>query len=1199
MDKNIRKNTENNAFIKATNKLPPLPPKFREDLPMFRKITLLLSGLFLMLASGLFTACQCESPTQPPGNSTPSITNQTFAIAEDATNGTIIGTVNASDDNAVTNYAITNGNIGNAFAISSNGQLTLITNLNYDTTSNYSLAIQVIDSQGSSDSAIITVNVTDVDYPPMITNQTFTVAEDATNGTIIGTVNASDDNAVTNYAITNGNIGNAFAISSNGQLTLITNLNYDTTSNYSLAIQVIDSQGSSDSAIITVNVTDVDYPPMIANQTFTIAEDATNGTIIGTVNATDDNAVTNYTITSGNIGNVFAISSSGQLSLITNLNYGTTSNYNLNVEVTDSQGATKDAIITVNVIDVLEWQTRYITNTVTNFDVVNSTLTALNQNTIIDGLKAKIFAWLDVSISPLLITNGSGRLTNWLDKKIYVIIGTNATTSPPLSITTNTNSQIEIISNERVAFTNIVTSTNITLSLILTNAISATPKSDVSSNNSLSFQAGNNGYIDVDYEGSDRVGFAIDTTPMGSSDNITAFYLVTEWIQGNNSWHVPLGYNGLAEGNRFLSKGNGNANYEPGGTRGVGNIVLGDSTFERNANFPIPSGVHLLSRRGLSISKSSLNGILGSFPTTTLGGNQRIREIIIFTNTLSDAEHSNIIKYFHDKWSIPVQGITTNISSYYSANGSNFLQNAVDGDISTFFQGQNSGQNSFTSNRILFEYRVYPSVLDGGASAVRGLFAGDNSLYLRTGHSVNNDALRASFRVEILRTNDDAWFVLSNVPADNTGRDKQFVFPLENASNDFLGYRVVANGSVSSPNWFTIDEFTPSSLSSGAPLVMVFSNTVANNKIYQTNEDLFLIDGFANFLNFDQAVYGLTTNDFVIENGTVLSINAQSTSNYIIVVRLFPFYGGSNTNTNTVIQSSNFRLSLTEGAVTNASGNESPPALLLLDFVPRNPFAGFDVGSFSTPTFVDLDGDGDLDLVSGEGTGTFNFYSNDGSNNFTEQTGGNNPLNGFDVGNFSTPTFVDLDGDGDLDLVSGEQTGNFNFYSNDGSNNFTEQTGGNNPLNGFDVGANSAPTFTDLDGDGDLDLVSGEGTGIFNFYRNDGSNFIEVTGGSNPLNGFDVGNDSPPSLVDLDGDGDLDLVGGDGAGTFNFYRNDGSNFTEVTGNNNPLNGFDIGGWSAPSLVDLDGDGDPDLVSGEQDGNFNFHMNISGQFVRGE
>ena len=984
----------------------PLPKNFNRDLPMFRQITLLLSGLFLILASGLFTACQCPSPTQPPGNSPPSITNQAFAVAEDATNGTIIGTVNASDDNAITNYAITNGNIGNAFIISSNGQLSLITNLNYGTTSNYSLA----------------------------------------------------------------------------------------------------------------------------------------------------------------------------------------------VEVTDNEGASASAIITVNVTDTLEWQTRYITNAITN-DITANQITSLNQNTIIDGLKAKIFAWLDVSVSPLLITNNNSRLTNWLDKKSYVITGTNADTT--LSVTTNTNSAIEIISNERVAFTNIVTTTNITLSLSLTNAISGTPQSDISNNDSLSFQTGNNGYVDVDYEGDDRVGFAIDTAPMGSSDNITAFYLVTEWIQGNNSWHVPLGYSNLSEGNRFISKANANANYEPGGTRGMG-VVLGDGTLERNANFPIPSGVHLLSRRGLSISNSQLGGILGSFPTANLGGNQRFRELIIFTNTLDDAEHSNIIKYLHDKWSIPLQEITTNITSYYSASGGNALQNAIDGDITTYFQGDGAGQNGFVSNRVLFEYRLDGSVLDGGASLlplVIGLSSSTNSLYLRTGFNLNNDALKAPFRVEVLRISDGNWFTLSNVPADNTGGDKQFIFPLSHASNDFVGYRLVANSNVSSGNWFTIDEFGASGLSPGAPLVTVFSNAVANNKIYQTNEDIFLT-GFTNYLYFDQAVYGLTTGDFVIENATVVSFSTVNTSNYLLIVRPSPFYGGSNTNTNTVLQSPRLKVSLSEGAVTNASGDQSFSTVLLLDFIPRNPFAGFDVGTRSAPSFVDLDGDGDMDLVSGEFDGNFNFYSNDGSN-FIEVTGGNNPLDGLNVGIDSSPSFVDLDGDGDLDLVSGEGNGVFVFYRNDGSN-FAEVTGGNNPLDGFDVGFYSTPNFVDLDGDGDLDLVSGENDGNFNFYSNDGSNFAEVTGGNNPLDGFDVGFNSTPSFVDLDGDGDLDLVSGENSpGVFNFYRNDGSNFTEVTGGNNPFAGFDVGTRSAPSFVDLDGDRDLDLVSGEANGTFIFYMNIGGQFIQGE
>ena len=1135
----------------------------------------------------------------------PVVRDQTFVIAENSSNGSLVGTVIAVDNIGISSYNIIAGNVNekddSVFTIDNNGRLSVATtNLNYEISSNYRLAVRVNDTSINASYAVITINVSNVDdAPPIITNHTFSIVENVPTNTLVGVVNATDESGITNFAITSGNSDGAFAIDISGRLTTIREIDYDTTPSYSLNVKVVDGKGYAASNTISITVVPDTTLPTITNHVFTVAEDATNGTKVGIVQASDSSGITNFAIIAGNSNGSFVIKSNGLLATTTNLDYGTVSNYSLTVEVSDGEGNTSNGIVSINVIDILEWQTMYITNSLTNEGTVTSALTALNQTTPIDGLKSKIFVWLDISVSPLLMSNSGGRLTNWLDKKSYVIAGTNATPSPTLSVTTNTNSPIQIINNERVAFTNIVTTTNVTSSLILTNAISGMPQSDISGNDSLSFQTGNNGYVDVDYEGSDRVGFAIDTTPMGSSDNITAFYLVTEWIQGNNNSHIPLGYDDLGDDNRFFTKRSANDQYiATNGKNAKGNIVLGDSTLERNADFAIPSGVHLLSRRGLSISKSDLNGILGSFPISSgNGGNQRFRELIVLTNTLTAADHSNIVKYLYDKWNIPLQG--ANITSYYSASGGNPLGDALDGDISTYFQGHSSAQNAFTSNRVLFEYRIYASVLDGGISllsSVIGLSSSTNSLYLRTGYNLNNDALKAPFRVEVFRTNDNSWFVLSNVPTDNTSDDKEFIFALGHASNDFLGYRLVANGNVSSGNWFTIDEFLPSSLSHTSPSVTAFSNMMAS-KVHQTNEDVFLT-GFTNYLHFDQAVYGLTTNDFVIENASIISFSAVNASNYLLTVRPSPFYGGSNTNTNTVIQSPQLRISLPDGAATNASGSDSSSVLLILDFVPQNPFNGLDVGGNSAPVFVDLDGDGDLDLISGELSGIFNFYSNDGSNNFILQTNANNPLDGFNTGTLSTPSFVDLDGDGDLDLVAGEQDGFFNFYRNDGGN-FTEQTNDSNPLDEFDVGNYSTPSFVDLDGDGNTDLVSGADDGTFNFYMNDSDKFTEQTNDSNPLDGFDVGNYSAPSFVDLDGDGDLDLISGELSGLFNFYRNDGTKFTEQTGVNNPLDGFDLGIFSRPSFIDLDGDGDSDLVSGANNGNFYFYMNIGGQFAEAE
>lgn len=98
---------------------------------------------------------------------------------------------------------------------------------------------------------------------------------------------------------------------------------------------------------------------------------------------------------------------------------------------------------------------------------------------------------------------------------------------------------------------------------------------------------------------------------------------------------------------------------------------------------------------------------------------------------------------------------------------------------------------------------------------------------------------------------------------------------------------------------------------------------------------------------------------------------------------------------------------------------------------------------------------------------------------------GADPLAGLDVGLHSVPAAGDLDADGDLDLVSGERSGSFHFFENTGTARlpaFTERTRWDNPLDGRDVGFDSAPALLDLDGDGDLDLVSGNDQGGITFY---------------------------------------------------------------------------------------------------------------------
>jgi uncharacterized protein (DUF2141 family) len=207
-----------------------------------------------------------------------------------------------------------------------------------------------------------------------------------------------------------------------------------------------------------------------------------------------------------------------------------------------------------------------------------------------------------------------------------------------------------------------------------------------------------------------------------------------------------------------------------------------------------------------------------------------------------------------------------------------------------------------------------------------------------------------------------------------------------------------------------------------------------------------------------------------------------------------------------------------------------------------------------------------MDVVIGDHPGHLHAFENAGGV-FTELTGGANPFDGLDLGTGVLPSFADLDGDGDMDVVVGDLNGGLRTLENDGGT-FVELLGTDNPFNGVDVGYYAAPSFADLDGDGDLDAIIGDFIGHLNTFENDGGAFTQLTGTDNPFHDLVLGNETAPSFVDLDGDGDLDLVVGIYFGNSRTFENVGGAFTELTGAANPFDGIDVGLRNSPSFVDL-------------------------------
>ncbi len=312
-----------------------------------------------------------------------------------------------------------------------------------------------------------------------------------------------------------------------------------------------------------------------------------------------------------------------------------------------------------------------------------------------------------------------------------------------------------------------------------------------------------------------------------------------------------------------------------------------------------------------------------------------------------------------------------------------------------------------------------------------------------------------------------------------------------------------------------------------------------------------------------------------------------------------------------------------------------------------NPLNGVDAGEHAAPAFAALDGDRDLELAVGIGDGTISyyrvfapralhtyndagwvertdfdddndgaidrveFYSADENGRRTETRGADllsffaataaNPFSDVDVGRESAPTLADLDSDGDLDLLAGENDGRLNYYRQEAPGVFAARTGANNPFNGIDVGVSSRPALADLDGDGDLDLLVGGRTGFLRHFRNTG-NATAPRFSPDLVRGFvfsdvDLGEDVKPAFGDVDDDGDLDLVAGvnvaRGQGELIYYENTGTAaavFTRRSGAAaNPFHGIRATG-PAPTLVDRDRDGDLDLVIGKSDGSLVYYEN---------
>jgi hypothetical protein len=241
------------------------------------------------------------------------------------------------------------------------------------------------------------------------------------------------------------------------------------------------------------------------------------------------------------------------------------------------------------------------------------------------------------------------------------------------------------------------------------------------------------------------------------------------------------------------------------------------------------------------------------------------------------------------------------------------------------------------------------------------------------------------------------------------------------------------------------------------------------------------------------------------------------------------------------------------------------------------------------PTSVyaaDLDGDGDLDVLSASGgDDKIAWYANDGSGHF-------GPQQVITTAWGRTCAYAaDLDGDGDLDVLSASAAyteglcydSEIAWHANDGSGHFALQQ----VITTAACGVQSVHA-TDLDGDGDLDALSaffhvapgGSLTSTIVWHANDG------LGHFGPQQGIAREGRWACCVygTDLDGDGDVDVLSG--GSRIAWYVNDGSGHF---GSQQAITTVAFGA-NCVYAADLDGDGDLDVLSASLDGKIAWYEN---------
>ncbi|MDO7874420.1 cadherin domain-containing protein [Hymenobacter sp. ASUV-10] len=275
------------------------------------------------------------------------------SVAENAGTNALVGTFTTTDPDAgnTFTYALVSG-AGSTdnldFAISGS-TLLLRSSADYETRNSYTVRVRTTDQGGLSVEQSFTISITNVNEAPSLQPVNDIVFEDAfrnPNRPFGIRLRATDPDANTTtltYRITAGNQDGRFALSSAGILTLVAPLDYETTTSYTLTVEVSDGSLTG-SNTVTIQVIDVPAPTLTSLSP-TSGPSGTSVTLTGT------NLGGATVVTFNGIAAAFSVSRSGT-SISTNVPTGASTG---NVVVTTPEGTSNGLAFTVTSSLTTRW----------------------------------------------------------------------------------------------------------------------------------------------------------------------------------------------------------------------------------------------------------------------------------------------------------------------------------------------------------------------------------------------------------------------------------------------------------------------------------------------------------------------------------------------------------------------------------------------------------------------------------------------------------------------------------------------------------------------------------------------------------------------------------------------------------------------------------------------------------------------------